>query len=333
MKILEFRHPLYPKKYGIVHHFHFSEGRSSGKNLDFEFILDFMQKNHPNENQVLLWGSPVTPFILTYGGEPLKKIMTDTSMEKTKAMRVFRVDKSLVTCPMKEHRQIRKIAQPAFNKNSLIAFNHTASHHLKIFLKKLSEQISSQAVDLQKLTHLLFLDITCDTSLGENLQAQNFNKKGEIHPLVENLEIWENSSNDLASFTRIKIPFVFLFDSLFNQLEYFLRIFAPNMKQKRDSALKFVRDYVKTVTQRKVQEFKTQVESPENENLSHSFRANRIKETSLIDQLMTSYISGEIDDQTVSDQILAFVLAGTDTTAYTLSAGIHHLGNNVRTFF
>lgn len=235
---------------------------------------------------------------------------------------------------MREHRQARKIVQPAFNKNSLIAFNHRANHHVKILLKKLAT-FQNKAVDLQKLTHLLFLDLTCDTSLGQDLQAQNTIKEGDVHGLVKNLELWEKYGNEVAQFVRGKIPFVLLYDSMFKNLDYYLHKFAPEIATKRDNALNFIRNYVKTVTDAKVKEYKEKTDDENSEKVkftddttTSTFQNDRIKETSLMDQLMSSYITGEIDTQYMTHQILAFILAGTDTTAFGVSAGIHHLGNH-----
>lgn len=325
--IREFEHPLYPKKFGLQHHMHFSQGQASGRDQDENFIISEMIKQHPKENQVIIWVSPITPMILVYGGEELKTILKRNTIEKVRSVNFLKIDKSVLTCPMAEHRKIRKMIQPAFNKNSLQLFSQKANHHLRYFVQKLSN-LTSQSLDLQKLAHLLFLDITCDTSLGQNLESQKTNKSGNLHPLMKNLEMWENNSFAASHWMQVKAPIVILFECLYKYNDWFLSKIAKSCYEDRKSAIEFIQNYVDVVIRNKVTELKNSSKDNSIHQISN-FSGSRIRETCLINELMSDYMSGNINNETVQHQIMAFILAGTDTNSYTFAADIHYLGNNL----
>lgn len=329
LNIRELKHPLYPKKYGLIHHLHFSKNKGADRSQDDTFIIDYMQRNFPQENRVLFWGSPITPVVYYYGGQELREIFTDHSMEKASGLKFLNINESVLTCPVSKHRKARKIIQPAFNKNSLISFNHKVNHHLKVFLKTLSK-LTSQTVDLQKLTHLLFLDVTGDTSLGQHIYAQTSTKLNEQHPLVSAIDAWENNSHLGVNFISKNMPYVFLFQFLFKHVNWFLEKFSPKIFYARKQAQDTITAYVDQVMQEKLEQIQANQnqnhENDEADDYSSTLQNSRNKETCLIDQLMSDHISGNIDSEYVSHQIQAFILAGTDTTAYTLSCGVHYLG-------
>lgn len=87
---------------------------------------------------------------------------------------------------------------------------------------------------------------------------------------------------------------------------------------------KYIGEYVRKLLDQKMWERSLDSSESEKEAVSN------FKETSLIQILVENYATQNLDQETVIQQIQAFIIAGTDTTAYALNSGLHFLGNNFK---
>ncbi|XP_045479750.1 cytochrome P450 4d8-like [Harmonia axyridis] len=209
----------------------------------------------------------------------------------------------LLTTDEKRWKKQRKIVTPAFNTQLLIEFIPVFDKQSNILIEKLDNAPSKDSLNIHRFIGLCSLDITCETSMGVKLGAQNEQNTEYVIAVKEMCRIIATRSYSMLKAMKLTYPFT---------EDYSIE----------KKSVKILHGFTDRVVQKKREQRKEQTES----NLDQDGRSRR---SNLLDILL-DYSDKEklLSEKEIRDEIHTFMFAGHDTVTAAMSFFVYEIAKN-----
>ncbi|KAF5283092.1 hypothetical protein FQA39_LY17433 [Lamprigera yunnana] len=209
------------------------------------------------------------------------------------------VGTGLFTAPVPKWKRHRKIIMPIFNKKNLKEFVPCFSEQSNIFVKQLEKEVGRGCFDIFYSTSRCTLDIICETAMGITIKAQT-----------------DDSDYVKWVIRAMEIIFIRMFNVFYHSDYIFNRTsMSRELKDLADKVHQFTGGVVKQ--KREAYQKKMREEG----NMSEEYvDEESITRKSLLQLLIELSENGAgFTDDELRDEIDTFMVAGSDTTASTMS--------------
>ncbi|KAK2588773.1 hypothetical protein KPH14_001653 [Odynerus spinipes] len=254
-----------------------------------------------------LWlGSRLLIFI--YDPENMKAVLNSPSgiykSEDYNYMKPF-IGEGVFSCAGSKWRAQRKTLSPAFNLNSMKSFMDSFVRHTNIFIQRL-ETTNGKEIEISKYIGPCALDIIYDTTLETELNAQ----------AEQECKICDSMKNMLESFTR-RIFKVWLHPNII--------YYNTTAGKKEQKCL----DYINILTNKIIKKKKMEMEAnPVQESVQENEGEKKSPKTYLDLAMELAKSGGKVSETVLRDEINTMTIAGSDTTAGTVSFLLLMLANH-----
>uniref|UniRef100_A0A336KJ13 CSON009391 protein n=1 Tax=Culicoides sonorensis TaxID=179676 RepID=A0A336KJ13_CULSO len=202
---------------------------------------------------------------------------------------------NLLTSQGEKWHKLRKMLTPAFHFQILERFVSIFEEQVKIMVEKL-ETDGSIAQDVCPMFHALTLDIISETSMGVTLNAQ-----------LDNQSPFMDANQRLIDILEKRVFNGFL------SVEWIFRL-SPLYKEQEQN-ISYINKFVNKVINQRREKLQT-----ENNNESNEDDCDKKKRPALLDILLQAQNEGQpITNEYIANEVKAFMFAGHETTAGTLS--------------
>ncbi|KAF5283093.1 hypothetical protein FQA39_LY17434 [Lamprigera yunnana] len=212
------------------------------------------------------------------------------------------VGTGLFTAPVPKWKRHRKIIMPTFNQRTLNEFVGCFSEQSNIFVNQLEKQVGRGFFDIFYLISRCTLDIICETAIGITVKAQTEDS---------DYAKWINKGMEIICIRMCNI--LYRSDYIFNRTSM-----SKELKDLNDKVHQFTGGVVKQkreAYQKKMREQRNMSEGYVDEGFSES-----ITRKSLLQLLIELSENGAgFTDDELRNEVDTFMIAGSDTTASTMS--------------
>uniref|UniRef100_A0A914C0M8 Cytochrome P450 n=1 Tax=Acrobeloides nanus TaxID=290746 RepID=A0A914C0M8_9BILA len=283
-----------PRSYPILGHVPITKPDVEG----FVDQIMGMASLYPDEpRMVTFWAGPM-PSVMLYSAE-LAEVIYTSSKHLNKGMfydfLLPWLGEGLVTSKSEKWRPRRKLLTPTFHYDILKNFVYVFNHQSEILVNKLNEHIkTNEVVEIGSFVTLCALDIICETSMGQSVNAQTL-KDSEYVRAVYRI-------NDIVQ-RRQKYPLMWN-DTLF-------WLFGDGKEHK------WAINVLHSFTRKVIMDRKTRL---------HEEGSAGLGRLAFLDLLLDMEKNGDIDLGDIQEEVDTFMFEGHDTTATGITFVLHMLG-------
>ena len=148
-------------------------------------VSKYHQENYPDENQFLLWFSPIHPVVCVYGAGGVEEVVRNKSYNSKSFFYTFMhnwLGTGLLTSNTTKWAERRRMLTPAFHFNILKNFVAIMNKNAKIMVQQIHEELENAdgktakydqngkkyiEVDMFPKITLCALDIICEAAMGK----------------------------------------------------------------------------------------------------------------------------------------------------------------------
>lgn len=297
----ELVHPDYPKKW-LTHTMKFS-GRGQVKReflyKDLKFLSDHFAHT-TQQDKTLIWISPFFGRVINLTPKILNEIMMDSKrFDKAYNYKFLSLDRSVITVKSDEHKKIRAILQPGFSTEHLMTFQNYMNKHSKILMLEILQADSQKnPLNVYQLAGDLFLDITGESAFGFEFNALT-SKNGP--------NVYSECVENFIKFAYQRASNIFYWnDTLYKTL-------GKKLYNRAQANSKILEKKMLEIMEPKFNEIQND---------------SNFKPQSIAEYLCFYYLTGKIDMQTLFDNCLIMMFAGSDTSANALACSLFLLGKH-----
>jgi cytochrome P450 len=259
-----------------------------------------MASLYPEKPRIVTFWAFIMPIVMIYSPEALEPIFSNSKhLNKPFLYDLLKpwLGMGLLTNIAEKWRPRRKLLTPTFHYDILKNFVYVFNKQAEIMIQQLRKQLekSDDAIDIGKYVTLCALDIICETSMGQCVNAQ-LQSESEYVVAVHRI-------NDIIQ-RRQKQPWVwnnFLFNLIGDGKEH-------------QWALNVLHSFTRKVIAERREEF-----------LKDSITSS--ERLAFLDQLLMMEQKGEITLEEIQYEVDTFMFEGHDTTSAGITWACHLLGN------
>lgn len=257
-----------------------------------------MSMLYPQKPKAVVFWIGILPVVMIYEPELAEQVFCKVPhMNKGFLYDLLKpwLGNGLLTSKYEEWKPRRKLLTPTFHYDILRNFVHVFNSQSHILVDKLNKIIAEDNVidDIYKPVSLCALDIICETSMGQSVNAQE--KESDYLRAVLRI-------NDIIQ-NRQKNPLLYP-DFIFKNL--------PVGKEHK-WALDVLHNFTKKVIDERRKEYHAEF-TMKNEKLA------------FLDLLLEMENRGEIDEKSIQEEVDTFMFEGHDTTATGITWALHLVG-------
>uniref|UniRef100_A0A0N5B1W7 Cytochrome P450 4c3 n=1 Tax=Strongyloides papillosus TaxID=174720 RepID=A0A0N5B1W7_STREA len=250
----------------------------------------------------LLWLGPV-PVVMLYCAEAIEAVFTGSKhLQKGKLYKFLEqwLGLGLLTTPPSTWKGRRRQLTPTFHYDILKNFVYVFNYQAEIFVKNLKERFKDSkecVVDIGHLLSLCTLDIICETSMGQSVNAQKYSDSEYVKAVHE--------INDIIQKRQL------------NPLMWNNTIFKLTKEGKaHDKDIKILHDFRSNVIAKRIKQIE----------LDGGLNVNQ--KCNFLDLLLEMRSNGELTLEQIECEVDTFMFEGHDTTATALMWFLQIIGCN-----
>ncbi|XP_039440370.1 cytochrome P450 4C1-like [Culex pipiens pallens] len=280
--------PTVPKCYPLIGNVLMFTGKSKVDRFEL-FNRAFRAKNRLQ----LAWAGP-SPFVMVLHPDLISKVLCDPNCcDRPVFYRFLKLKLGIFSAEYDFWKPARKMLNPTFNVKTLNDFVPLFEKCAQMMVDRLKSCPKGVALDIAEYTRRCALEMVLATTLGASVLVRDENEK-----FLECL----------------RILFVIVGKRMFNGLLFSDLIYSFTQDYAdEERARKFVTEFSLKIIKERQEVLKGT--SPEVES-EEGIRTSRI----FIDQLLTMADSdGQLSDENICEQILTIIIAGSDTSGFTVA--------------
>ncbi|CAG9831114.1 unnamed protein product [Diabrotica balteata] len=264
-----------------------------------------MQSAYPQVAAV--WFGPRLHYLISKP-EYVQKVLSSPSALNKDYLYEFLNDASegLITVGGNKWKKHRRTIMPAFNQKILDAYQNIFCKKSEIFISELQKEVGNKNLELHRLISSCTLDIICETALGTNMNVQTTKQLEFINAMDKAMEI-----------ISIRMMHVW------HQLKFTWRLYP--MSREYCKARDTFHAFLYALISKKMKGFKNNL-TRRNSNVDNDIVSAVKGECDGIAFLDLIYNNSNFSEREIIDEVKTFLIAGTDTTASTLTFVFTMLG-------
>uniref|UniRef100_A0A0N4Z6Q8 Cytochrome P450 4c3 n=1 Tax=Parastrongyloides trichosuri TaxID=131310 RepID=A0A0N4Z6Q8_PARTI len=289
-----------PRSYPILGHATIVRPDEVGR-LDQIMGMGYLYCDYPR--MVVLWLGPV-PVVMIYSAEIIESIFTGGKhLQKGKLYDLLEpwLGLALLTSPPSKWKPRRKLLTPTFHYDILKQFVYVFNFQAEILvnnLKKLSNEKKDDCiVNIGHYITLCALDIICETSMGQSVNAQHCSNSEYVKAVHE--------INDIIQKRQLN-------PLMWNNILF--KLFGDGIAHDKD--IKILHDFRSNVIKNRREQIK--LEGGLNVNQKCNF----------LDLLLEMETNGDLSLKDIENEVDTFMFEGHDTTATSLTWVLQLLGTH-----